>query len=553
MIKTFLNLGVLLIAFSSQAAQDLSNNCKVRLATNVDSIKKSQLLANLESRGYTVVDSASTSFVLTINYKIDSLSGKCPRIEIGQPATCTVEAKTQSATGQILFSDNKTTNGCINAFQTDYDICSNLDQLATSSLPDCTAPSEALPSFNPQRQEVSSTLIGNSVPTGRGGNYDKEVRLGEEAYKIIKDESVGLTAYAVVAFDQSTNIQKWKSLPIENNNANVAVYNGMTIVAANVYNSKNTLAAYNAKTGELIWQTPNTSGDFIISDRAIFSDSTAGIVAVSALNGHPVWKSGLPVKGTQSLSLQNGIVAVNIKVYSSNDVYCSVNTFNAQSGKLLDMQKVSCDLAPKAPRPPNEPDSWVDLCDRFGPIAGEKIAKATGSVSCRAISKNRLAKLISIDLSATYLGYIDTNTFAGFDSLEVLYLNADYTNKLLRIEPGSFKNLKWLRVLALGSNAWTSIDPEIFAGLNSLEELDLSSNKLAEIPVGVFNGLPSLQRIDLSFNNISTIPPNSFNSLLKLRELFLYGYGNSALGLCRQSLGVPLRVSIYGLDQVNCH
>lgn len=75
-------------------------------------------------------------------------------------------------------------------------------------------------------------------------------------------------------------------------------------------------------------------------------------------------------------------------------------------------------------------------------------------------------------------------------------------NKITAIEPGTFKNVSFLRKLEIRGNTINKIQEEVFNNLN-IATLDLSNNSIKTIAAGAFDNMPELLNINLADNLIS--------------------------------------------------
>lgn len=123
-----------------------------------------------------------------------------------------------------------------------------------------------------------------------------------------------------------------------------------------------------------------------------------------------------------------------------------------------------------------------------------------------------------INLSFNELGRIHPKTFRGLKRLKSLELGSV---KLSNIDSQTFQDLESLVVLTLTNNSITSIDSKLFERLTNLTQLNLNGNKLTSISSGLFSSLKNLIRLDLDSNLIHTLQAHSFDGLENLEELEL--------------------------------
>ncbi|KAK6168706.1 hypothetical protein SNE40_019894 [Patella caerulea] len=151
-----------------------------------------------------------------------------------------------------------------------------------------------------------------------------------------------------------------------------------------------------------------------------------------------------------------------------------------------------------------------------------------------------------LDLSYNQLSGVDfnENTFHGL--LDLITLNISYNPlmvlknflmehssvaildhfeavncQLETIEPESFKQLSFLRIMNLSHNSLSSVNSHLFNNLNFLCRLDLSYNKLTDITNQTFYPLLALDRLHLDSNQISKIQDGAFHGLTRMSHLSL--------------------------------
>lgn len=149
-----------------------------------------------------------------------------------------------------------------------------------------------------------------------------------------------------------------------------------------------------------------------------------------------------------------------------------------------------------------------------------------------------LTSLEELEISGSYLLFLEAGTFNSLNKLTKLLLNNN--NKIKLLAPSIFNSLEKLETLQLSGNSLTSLHKALFNNLYNLQELNLSFNKLSEIhtsklgklkkldlglnqftflPLDTFSGNPQLQILSLQGNQITKITPGIFSQLNNLEEL----------------------------------
>ena len=127
-------------------------------------------------------------------------------------------------------------------------------------------------------------------------------------------------------------------------------------------------------------------------------------------------------------------------------------------------------------------------------------------------------RLTSIDMWSVGLKNITEQSFSSCPNLERLGLGL---NKLTKLPARAFKDLKFLRIMAIDGNPFEEIEKDAFEGLDNLIILYMSYTKLKKITEHTFAPLIGIEFIQLFHNQIDTIDPKAFTSLTKLWYLNL--------------------------------
>ncbi|KAJ8302794.1 hypothetical protein KUTeg_019190 [Tegillarca granosa] len=126
-----------------------------------------------------------------------------------------------------------------------------------------------------------------------------------------------------------------------------------------------------------------------------------------------------------------------------------------------------------------------------------------------------IAKLVTLDLSASEIFSIADTAFDGLKALTTLLLNDNKLSDIPRNMPST------LLYLYLNGNQLTEIPDQIFSNLENLRKLYLGGNKINKLMEMSFDGLTSLNILHLVSNNIGTLPGEVFSSLIRLVSLEL--------------------------------
>ncbi|XP_041984786.1 chaoptin-like isoform X1 [Aricia agestis] len=142
-----------------------------------------------------------------------------------------------------------------------------------------------------------------------------------------------------------------------------------------------------------------------------------------------------------------------------------------------------------------------------------------------------LTQLIRLDLSHNFIYNFTLNTedllnleylslchneITHIEKIQLQFLNKleflDVSgNKIIDIEPNSFSQLPYLKILLISNNHLEgSLSQNTFNGLQAVPELDLSYSFLTAISNGSFNGMEHLRRINISHCSIYDVSYNAF-------------------------------------------
>uniref|UniRef100_A0A2C9K2Q2 LRRCT domain-containing protein n=1 Tax=Biomphalaria glabrata TaxID=6526 RepID=A0A2C9K2Q2_BIOGL len=121
-----------------------------------------------------------------------------------------------------------------------------------------------------------------------------------------------------------------------------------------------------------------------------------------------------------------------------------------------------------------------------------------------------------IDLSRNALKQIKQMKWV---ATQVLFLSM---NKLVSVDPLSFKGMNGLEYLDLSSNQLSRLDDNTLQHMLSLRYLDLSNNELSDVywPY-VLRNLENLVFLDLSFNKVQILQENILERVNKLEKIYL--------------------------------
>jgi insulin-like growth factor-binding protein complex acid labile subunit len=130
------------------------------------------------------------------------------------------------------------------------------------------------------------------------------------------------------------------------------------------------------------------------------------------------------------------------------------------------------------------------------------------------IKLNTLAELEVFDANRNYIKKIETDTFSVMPNLKVLILRYNYIESIAK---GAFDFNVHLRKIDLKSNNVVHLDP--LPGLDKMVCLDLDENELVKIENGTFENLKSLKTLIIRNNNIEQVDANAFAGLTELRKI----------------------------------
>jgi Leucine-rich repeat (LRR) protein len=124
-----------------------------------------------------------------------------------------------------------------------------------------------------------------------------------------------------------------------------------------------------------------------------------------------------------------------------------------------------------------------------------------------------------LNLHSNRIKKIQNGSFKNLFKLEDLFL---YLNEIDLIENGSFDSLLSLKRLVLFSNRIKTIQKDLFRKLSNLISLELNHNYIESLESYTFYGLTNLTKLNLFLNKIKTIHRDTFKNLTRLAELFLH-------------------------------
>nr|XP_023020659.1 chaoptin-like [Leptinotarsa decemlineata] len=129
-----------------------------------------------------------------------------------------------------------------------------------------------------------------------------------------------------------------------------------------------------------------------------------------------------------------------------------------------------------------------------------------------------LRSLRLLNLSMLSIKTVESMSFSGLDSVEVILLN---NNNLVHLERDTFLGLTTLAILDVSYNHISEFDEYVFKPLENLQELHLEHNELLRIEPNSLKYLTTLRTLRLDHNNINHLAADSFSTLQNLRELHL--------------------------------
>lgn len=134
----------------------------------------------------------------------------------------------------------------------------------------------------------------------------------------------------------------------------------------------------------------------------------------------------------------------------------------------------------------------------------------------------------SLDLSATNLSRIGTNTILQSKTMEILLLNSN----LITVIESNALQLPELKKLDLSDNLLEYIDKEVFRNIKKLQYLNLANNRFTSFSKLTFHPLSNLQEIILDNNKIgpslqeaNLFDRSGFGLTNKIKNLSIRGIG----------------------------
>nr|AFK76493.1 toll-like receptor 22i [Gadus morhua] len=143
-----------------------------------------------------------------------------------------------------------------------------------------------------------------------------------------------------------------------------------------------------------------------------------------------------------------------------------------------------------------------------------------------------IPNLLRLDLTSNRISKIESGTFVVQLSLEVLILK---NNSLYKLQEGMFDGLVNLKELYLTSNQIQTVAPASFKTLSKLRILDLGYNKLRHL-TNILQHTPHLQTLYIPANNISTF--HSWELSNKSTELVILDLSQNELRFFRLTAGI---------------
>lgn len=147
------------------------------------------------------------------------------------------------------------------------------------------------------------------------------------------------------------------------------------------------------------------------------------------------------------------------------------------------------------------------------------------------LSNNRIGEIRGHELMQAHQQnlhklYIKNSTIESlhrdaFRNLTILIELDLSTNKLKRLDPGLFDDLKKLRVIMLNHNQIERIENNLFQNLKFLTKVELRDNLIHRIAQHSFTNVPALSQIELDFNKLQILRKETFINLEKLTSLSL--------------------------------
>ncbi|XP_053698390.1 leucine-rich repeat-containing protein 24 [Sabethes cyaneus] len=141
-----------------------------------------------------------------------------------------------------------------------------------------------------------------------------------------------------------------------------------------------------------------------------------------------------------------------------------------------------------------------------------------GEIRSRELMQAHLQNLHKLYIKNSTIESLHRDAFRNLTILIELDLSM---NKLKRLDPGLFDDLKKIRAIMLNDNQIERIENNLFQNLKFLTKIELQSNRIYRIALHSFTNVPALSQIELDFNKLQNLRKETFLNLDKLTSLSL--------------------------------
>lgn len=143
-------------------------------------------------------------------------------------------------------------------------------------------------------------------------------------------------------------------------------------------------------------------------------------------------------------------------------------------------------------------------------LSYNQITELSGTSKKKVRHHEEIKRFIKLNFDNNNISYIDNDFFTIFKYISFLMLRS---NKITKLDPGTFKKVKILKYLDLSRNNLT-LDDQTFKGLSRTELIDISRTNISVLEANYFKDCRSLRRIVANRNPITFIDVRAFRKML---------------------------------------